>query len=137
MKKAMHQKRQKVKMQVNWSINLAIFREGRMYVAYAPALDLVAQGRSMKEVQKNFEEVFDIYFEETIKKGTLGKDLMRCGWHKRAGNMEPPALSTLPSPEKLGKDIQLTALAIVPLNQKNFLCPALNRYHGRGLRGSC
>lgn len=124
MKKSLNHKRHKVKVQVHWSLNLAIFKEGRTYVAYAPALDLVAQGRSVKEVQKNFEDVFDIYFEETIKNGTLEKDLMRCGWHKRAGNMEPPALSTLPSPEKLGKDIQLTALAIVPLNQKNFLCPA-------------
>ena len=110
-------------MRVNGSLNVAIFKEGRTYIAYAPALDLVAQGRSVREVRKHFEEVFDIYLEETIKKGTLEKDLMRCGWHKRAGNMEPPAISTFPSPEKLGKGMELTALAIVPLNQKRFLCP--------------
>lgn len=73
-------KQQQVKMQMSGNLNMAIFKEGRAFVAFAPALDLVAQGKTMAEARKNFEEIFDIYVEETLKKGTLEKDLLRCGW---------------------------------------------------------
>lgn len=103
---------------VNGILNVAIFKEGLSYIAYAPALDMVAQGKSIKDVRKNFAEVFDIFLEETIDKGTLEKDLLRCGWDRQAGAFQPPALSKFLSPGKIGKDIELTALAIVPLNDK-------------------
>lgn len=123
MSKAIKKQRSDMKVHVTGNLNLAILKEGRMYVAYAPALDLVAQGKSMNDARKNFDEVFSIYIEETLRNGTLEKDLQRCGWQKRAGNMEPPTMSTMPISEKLGKDLELTALTILPLNQ-NMLCPA-------------
>jgi len=114
---------QKVHFQVNGSLNVAIFKEGRSYIAYAPALDLAAQGKSVKDVQKNFEDIFDIYLEETMTKGTLEKDLLRCGWNKQAGKMQPPTFSKFPESERIGKDIELTALAVIPLNNRRS-CPA-------------
>lgn len=108
----------KTGIHVNGMLNVAIFKEGRSYLAYAPALDLVAQGKSVNDVRKNFAEVFDIYLEETIGRGTLEKDLLRCGWNRQAGAFWPPAMSRFPSPEKIGKDLELTALAIVPMNGK-------------------
>ncbi len=106
---------------VHGSLTVAIFKEGNTYIGYAPALDLVAQGKTEKEVQKNFEEVFDIYLTETIQKGTLEKDLRKCGWKMQEGVLQPPMLSSFPSQESIGEDIRLTALAIVPLNDKR-LC---------------
>lgn len=92
-------------------------------MVYAPALDLVGQGKTIKEAQRDFEEVMDIYLEETLRKGTLEKDLLRCGWQKHQGSMQPPAVSKFPVSEKLGKDMELTAIAIMPLDAKK-LCPA-------------
>jgi len=62
-------------------MSLTMCREGRTFVAYEPALDLAAQGNTASKARKNFQEVFAIYLEETIKKGTLEKDLLRCGWN--------------------------------------------------------
>lgn len=106
------------------NLNVAIFKEGRTYIAFAPGLDLAAQGKTMEDVQKNFEEVLDIYLEEILDKGTLEKDLLRCGWHKHAGSMSPPVFARFASPAKIGKDIELTALAILPLSGKKILCLA-------------
>lgn len=119
-----HPKRSaQAKIHIGANLNVAIFKEGRTFVAFAPALDLVAQGKSIAEARKRFEEVFDIYLEETLAKGTLEMDLMRCGWHKREGNLQPPMMSTFPS-DTLGKDITLKALVIVPFTKKTFACPA-------------
>lgn len=123
MKKAVKKHGQKLGLHVHGMLNVAIFREGNSYIAYAPALDLVAQGKSIKNVRKNFEEVFDIYLEETLTRGTLEKDLLDCGWNKHAGIMQPPALSRFSTPEKIGKDIELTALTSISLNDRR-LCPA-------------
>ena len=115
MRKSHKQNGRRMKVYVEGSLNVAIFKEGRMFVAYAPALDLVAQGNSMAEARKNFGEVLDIYMEETTSKGTLEKDLLRCGWQKHAGSIQPPLVASFPESEKLGRDIQLKALAIMPL----------------------
>ena len=109
-------------MHVTGNLQLAIFREGKTYVAFAPALDLVAQGRSVREARKHFEEVFNIYLEETMSKGTLEKDLIRCGWEREAGSIHPPLTTEFPL-EK-GKDIDLKVLAVLPLSRKGVTCPA-------------
>lgn len=108
---------------VHGSLTVAIYKEGTSFVGYAPALDLVAQGKSVRDVRKNFEEVFDIYLTETFRRGTLENDLRKCGWKVQAGIMQPPMLSEFPSPDRIGEDIRLTALAIIPLNDKR-LCLA-------------
>jgi len=123
MKKTEKKNVREAKICVNGSLNIAIFKEGRTYIAYAPSLDLVAQGKSIKDAQEKFDEVFKIYLEETSNRGTLEADLLRCGWLMHKGNIHPPAISRFPSPEKIGKDIELTALVIVPLNSKK-KCPA-------------
>ena len=112
-----------VKTHVSGNLNVAIFKEGKMYVAFAPALDLVAQGKSITEARKNFGEVFDIYFEETLHMGTLEKDLLRCGWQKRENTIYPPAINEFP-PHEFGRDIELRALSIMPLSEKKLTCPA-------------
>lgn len=110
------------KIRVDGSLQVAIFREGRTYVALAPALDLVAQGKNIPEARKHFEELFNIYLEETISRGTLEADLRRNGWQREANSIRPPMLSGFP-PDR-GQDIQLKALVIVPLSRKNVTCPA-------------
>jgi len=61
-------------------------------VAYSPALDLSSCGNTPAEARKNFTEALRIYLKETIKHGTLEKDLISLGWKANALNltMHPP-----------------------------------------------
>ena len=113
----------RTKAQVTGSLSVAIFREGRTFVAVAPALDLVAQGRNVPEARRHFQELFEIYLEETLRRGTLEKDLRRCGWEKHSGEFQPPTLTEFPT-ERMGRDIELRALVIIPLTGRRKTCPA-------------
>lgn len=59
-----------------------VFREGDMFVAYTPALDLSSCGRTYKEAVVNCEKAADIFFRECIKDGTLGEVLASLGWQR-------------------------------------------------------
>ena len=41
-----------------------IWKEGNMYVAYCPELDVVSCGKGVEEARKNLLEVIDIQLEE-------------------------------------------------------------------------
>ncbi|MFA5086564.1 MAG: hypothetical protein WC468_03205 [Candidatus Paceibacterota bacterium] len=71
-------------------LHVSIFKEGKHFIAYAPSLDLSASGSSVKQAQKRFEEVADIFFEETSRKGTLEKVLKSLGWKKAEKEWLPP-----------------------------------------------
>ncbi len=44
-----------------------IWQEGKMYVAYAPELDVSSCGKTAREAQKNLHEAVEIFLEETAK----------------------------------------------------------------------
>ena len=48
-----------------------IWKEGNIYTAYCPELDIASCGRDIEEVRKNLLEVIEIQLEETEKLGTL------------------------------------------------------------------
>ena len=48
-----------------------IWKEGNMYTAYCPELDVVSCGRDIDEARNNLLEVIEIQLEETVKLGTL------------------------------------------------------------------
>ena len=58
----------------NLKIAIEFWREGRLYIANSPELDILAQGESLEEARKNLFEVIEIQFEEMKKLGTL-KDI--------------------------------------------------------------
>lgn len=74
------------------NLPVSILREGKRFVAYTPALDLSTSGRSYKEVKKRFNEVVEIFFEETIKKGTLEEALRDLGWRRIQAKWTPPVV---------------------------------------------
>ena len=55
----------------NLVITEEIWKEGTMYTAYCPELDVVSCGRSGEEAGKNLLEVIQIQLEETARLGTL------------------------------------------------------------------
>jgi hypothetical protein len=67
-----------VKLTVNF------YREGDKFIAYSPALDISTYGDSFEEAKSKFEELVDIFIDETLKMGTLEEVLKGLGWKKVA-----------------------------------------------------
>jgi predicted RNase H-like HicB family nuclease len=78
------------KVNIQFSLPVSIFKEGKYFVAYTPILDLSTSGKSYEEVKKRFEEVVKIFFHELIEKGTLDKVLSDLGWQKVQKQWSPP-----------------------------------------------
>lgn len=71
---------------------VSVFKEGKHFVAYTPALDLSTSGKTYQQVMKRFDEVVDIFFEEISKKGTTEEMLLNLGWQKVKKHWSPPTL---------------------------------------------
>ena|ERR1700689_5053363 len=77
---------------------LIIFEEGGATICYCPSLDLSGYGYSEKEALESYQYIMEEYFNHTIEKKTLEKDLKRLGWqikntlHK---NIVPPPVTKL------------------------------------------
>lgn len=70
------------KTTVNFNLPVSIFREGNIYVASTPVLDLSTSASTYEEVKKRFEEIVGIFLEEVSKQGTLDENLKNLGWRK-------------------------------------------------------
>lgn len=64
----------------NIKTTIEFWREGNLYIAYSPELDMIAQGESMDEARKNLFEVIEIQFEEMREIGTLNEFLDERGF---------------------------------------------------------
>ena len=56
---------------VNTSLEIVFFRESPYYIAYCPALDISAAGKTQKQVKEEFAQVFAEYAEDCIKRWVL------------------------------------------------------------------
>ena len=68
--------------QISVSLPVQFIKEGNVFVAYCPALDISTQGDTFEEAQKMFDELVRVYIAELIKMGTLEEVLLSCGWVK-------------------------------------------------------
>lgn len=73
-------------------LQLLIFREGKHFIAYSPALDLSTSAQSYEEVKNRFNEVLKVFFEELVSKGTIEEVLRNLGWEKIRDRWQPPPL---------------------------------------------
>ncbi len=55
----------------NLVVTKEIWKEGNMYAAYCPELDVASCGKSVEKARKNLLEVIQIQIEETAKIGTI------------------------------------------------------------------
>lgn len=81
----------KISVEIKGKIPVSFFKEGKMFVAYTPVLDLSTCGETFEEAKKNFAEALNIFFEECISMGTLVEVLESCGWEKTKKSWRPPA----------------------------------------------
>ena len=69
-----------------------IFKEGRMFVAYTPELDLSTCGETRRKAQKNLLEAVRLFLEEAERMGTLDQILGEAGYVRRKSKLEGPKL---------------------------------------------
>ena len=80
----------KKKATFNIKVPLTVFKEGKIFIAYSPVLDLSTSASSFEKVQKRFIEVVNIFIEELIEMGTVDEVLSDLGWRKTAKQWHPP-----------------------------------------------
>ena len=67
-----------------------IFKEGRMYVAHTPELDVSSCGPTRVKAVKNLKEAVRLFLEEAERMGTLDQILQEAGYLKRRDRLEGP-----------------------------------------------
>lgn len=70
-------------------VTIEFWKEGGVYVARCPELDMLSQGYSLEEAKSNLFEVIEIQFEEMERTGTLKEFLEEVGF-KVVDNMLIP-----------------------------------------------
>ena len=81
--------RTKVKV-LSVGVDVLFLKEGKYIVAYAPVLEVSSYGRNEQAARKAFDEAVGIFLEETERKGTLERVLLRLGWTLSRNRYEPP-----------------------------------------------
>lgn len=61
-------------------ITIEFWKEGDVYVARSPELDMVAQGDSLEKARRNLYQVIETQFEEMRDLGTLKEFLAEAGY---------------------------------------------------------
>lgn len=64
-------------------LHIEIIEDHGYFVAYCPALELSSYGENEEIAKKRFIEEVAIFFDETEKKGTIEKCLLKLGWTLR------------------------------------------------------
>ena len=76
------------------SMPVALIKEGNVYVAWTPALDISTSGKTEHEAKKNFDELVSIFFEEfTDNPSALEIVLESLGWTKQQKQWTPPKVT--------------------------------------------
>ena len=71
------------------SLIIESWKKGAWFLARAPELDFISQGRTLEEARKNLLEVISIQFEEMKDKGTLTEYLQEYGFDMNGEDVTP------------------------------------------------
>ena len=75
-------------MEIQFTIQ--IFKEGRLFVAYAPQLDVSSCGGTEAKAKHNLLEATRLFLEEAEKMGTLDQILEEAGFVRRRQTFAGP-----------------------------------------------
>ena len=69
-----------------------IFKEGKMFVAYTPELDISSCATTKTKALANLQQAVRLFLEETEKKGSLHQILKEAGFSRRKRTLVGPKL---------------------------------------------
>jgi len=68
---------------------IEVWKKGQWFLARAPELDFVSQGKTPEEARRNLLEVINIQFEEMKDMGTLEEYLLEYGFEIKDDELRP------------------------------------------------
>lgn len=68
---------------------IEVWKKGNWFLARAPELDFISQGKTPEEARKNLLEVINIQFEEMKGMGTLEEYLLEYGFEIKDDELKP------------------------------------------------
>jgi len=74
---------------MNLRLTIEVWEKGKWYLARAPELDFISQGRTPEEAKMNLLEVIKIQFKEMRDLGTLEEYLLECGFETNDDRLIP------------------------------------------------
>ena len=74
----------------NISFTVHLFKEGDMFVAYVPELDLSSCGNTHEEAQRNIKDAVRGFLETSEAKGTLDEILEEAGYEREGEEWKAP-----------------------------------------------
>ena len=101
---------------VDVKVHLFQFEEDGNTIIYSPAFDLSGYGHSVEEARQSFETTIAEFFNYTIIKKTLAKELNRLGWNVKATDVKKRKFRTPPLAQLLTKNDYLIEI----VNEKQF-----------------
>ncbi len=69
-----------IRNSINVNVQVVLFQEDGIWISYCPALELSSYGDNQEDAKKAFEEAMKIFLQETDRKGTLERCLLKLGW---------------------------------------------------------
>ena len=69
-----------------------LLRQGGLYIAYSPSLDISTTGKSETEARDRFQSVLDICKRANVPKSGVAHKLTELGWTQKSKRWAPPDL---------------------------------------------
>jgi len=69
-------------MNMKISLRVEVFKEGDVYVAWSPQLNVSSFGETIEDAEKSIKEAIEAFVEECQKMGTLEEVLEESGFSK-------------------------------------------------------
>jgi predicted RNase H-like HicB family nuclease len=79
----------------DFSFDKDIFREGDVYVAYVPALDISSCGETDEEARRNIRDAVRGFLATSADLGTLGEILEEAGYRREGDDWRAPEFVSL------------------------------------------
>ena len=77
------------------SFTVHMFKEGKMYVAYVPELDVSSCGATDEEARKNIRDAVRGFVETSEEMGTLAEILEEAGYERTGDKWRAPEFVSL------------------------------------------
>jgi predicted RNase H-like HicB family nuclease len=74
---------------VKLRVIIEVLKRGNWYLARAPELDFISQGKTPEEAKKNLAEVIKIQFKEMKEMGSYEEYLLECGFEAKGDELIP------------------------------------------------
>lgn len=79
----------------NISFTIHLFKEGDMFVAHVPELDVSSCGKTREEARTNIQDAVRGFLETSNDKGTLEEILAEAGYEHRGPEWKAPEFVSL------------------------------------------